>query len=265
MKTIFELIEGIAPVKKAYSYAGEDNINPAFLDLQDAVCPLKTNAKRIWVLTADHRLVTGVKNAEDVQDNFLDTFLEGAHQYLNLEDRSGHPSLAVPFEGYEGGVLFAGWICQREDKLEIFMQTGRYNRSDLMFDELDQLNIVTAYLFAKAYGFQDVEFVQFDPAKKEQFFEYLEDKSYSSPPTVYQFSKQFLQELDKGLRHQNLDIAGIETLYGQEIQRQSAEKDKEWLLSQHNNTFFGEKGVQRQKEMIAPEDKKNKTTILSKK
>lgn len=162
-------IEGV-PAK--YTYPEEKGINPAFQRVEE-VDSLEKDEKRIFALRSDFILATGVKNAEHElgYEGLRETFDEANYPYINWKDRYGHPSLAIKDERYDGTVLYAGFICQREGYLQIFLSSGRYNRYDRKSEgisplTIEQIFITEAYLslkFQKAYGVQTVVFYDTTP------------------------------------------------------------------------------------------------------
>ncbi|NSL18187.1 hypothetical protein HRQ65_07305 [Tatlockia micdadei] len=156
----------IAPVKPKYSYPGEDNINPAFENIEQVSYPLQHLEKRIWVLRSDFLLATGVKNAYEKEYNYrgiADTFSEASFKFINWDDRYGHPSLTIPEGNYDGSAFYAGYLCQRKGYLQVYLASGRFDRNDL--DE-NQVAILEAYIaaqFQTAYGQQEIVFDYANP------------------------------------------------------------------------------------------------------
>lgn len=204
-KTLDDLIVHIPALESKYPRGGEDNINPGFVNLADARSQLGLNDKRIWVLTSDFRLITGVKNTTG--KGYENVKLEGnfdpeVHKFLNKDNYGGHPTLALSMtekEGlvYNGGVLYAGWVAQRGNYLEFFMSSGRYNRNDLDEKDTHLLNIVVASRFAAAYGDQTCYFIQYDPKQEKQFFDFLNDRQISGKPKVFTYYKTLFPKLEQ--------------------------------------------------------------------
>ncbi|BCA96272.1 hypothetical protein TUM19329_26330 [Legionella antarctica] len=163
-------IKGVPP---KYTYPEESGVNPAFQCIEEVDRPLRLNEKRIFVLRSDFLLATGVKNAEQ-QHGYLgmkETFDESQQVFLNWQDRYGHPSLAIADNNYDGTVLYAGFLCQRNGYLDIFLSSGRYNRYGRAGDGIlpltkEQIDIVESYLtlkFCKAYGTKKIVFYDTTP------------------------------------------------------------------------------------------------------
>lgn len=167
----------IQAIPPKYTYATETGINPAFQAIDEAKCPLQLNEKRLFVLRSDFILAIGIKNAyQEYNYHGLEDILdEEVHQFVNWHDRYGHPSLAVADDRYDGNVLYAGFICQRINGLEIFLSSGRFNRVDRQNEGIkplskEQINIIENYLalqFHKAYGTQTVTFYDTLPGKED--------------------------------------------------------------------------------------------------
>jgi hypothetical protein len=157
----------ISTVKKessSRSYPGEGAINPAYENLSQVSYRLHLNEKRIWILRSNFQVAIGVKNAYQAlwgYHGLHDIFDEKSYPYLNWEDRSGHPSLAMvePESGYDGDVYYAGHFAQREGYLEVVDNSGRFDRSDLPHAQLQLLQSYVALQFQKAFGEQKIVFV----------------------------------------------------------------------------------------------------------
>ena len=155
--------ENIPPTSPAYIRENELSINPAYQPIDEIYCPLKINQKKIWLLRSDFILVLGNKNSN--WTCFKETGLYEAiepelHSYINWDDRYGHPSLALPHNGYDGSVFYGGYIAQRTNFLEIFMFSGRYHRHDLDDHKKKILESYIAYHFQNAFGNQPVIFIE---------------------------------------------------------------------------------------------------------
>lgn len=167
---ILRHVKGVPP---KYTYAEESGVNPAFQRIEEVDRYLRPNEKRIFALRSDFVLATGVKNAEQQHGyhGLKETFAESQYAYLNWQDRYGHPSLAIADNNYDGTVIYAGFICQRDDYLEVFLSSGRYNRCDRAGEGIlpltaEQIHIVESYLvfkLQKAYGLQKVVFYDTTP------------------------------------------------------------------------------------------------------
>lgn len=167
-------VKGVSP---KYAYSGESGVNPAFQCIEEVKRPLRSNEKRIFALRSDFILATGVKNAEQQHGYYglEDTFDESQYPYLSWDDRYGHPSLAIADNSYDGTVLYAGFICQRDGCLDVFLSSGRYNRFDRASEGVlplteEQTQVVESYLslkLQKAYGVQPVIFYDTTPEQDE--------------------------------------------------------------------------------------------------
>lgn len=142
-----------------YGYTGEGGINPAYCDI-DACSPLCPDEKRIWALRGDGILATGIKNVCVGEGNtsIFHKIDETAHPYLDQKNRYGHPSLAVPETTYDGSVYMAGWLCERSDHLQIFLQSGRFHNEKLSPNQRNFLESHIAYKFIQAYRSKRVIF-----------------------------------------------------------------------------------------------------------
>jgi hypothetical protein len=156
----------IPPITPKYSYANEDNINPGYLDIEQVNEPLRLFEKRIWALRSDFILATGVKNAyqdEHGYNGLGDSFSESIQRFLNWQDRYGHPSLTIADEKYDGGVFYAGYVCQRNRYLQVYLASGRFDRKDLNPVQTKILEAYIAAQFQVAYGIQEIVFDFADP------------------------------------------------------------------------------------------------------
>lgn len=150
----------IDPVKPKYLYEGENSINPAYQDIASVEKSLIYHEKRIWALRRDFILATGIKNAYEKEygyTGFKDGFHSAVYPYIDWEDRYGHTSLTFP-DG-DGSAYYAGYICQEKGFLQVYLVSGRYERTDL---SKEQTSIIEAYIalqFITVYGKQEVEFV----------------------------------------------------------------------------------------------------------
>lgn len=151
----------IPSVKPKYSYPNEGCINPGYLDIAQVKSPLILHEKRIWVLRGDLVLATGIKNAYEKEHGytgFKEGFSESVYSFINWSDRYGHPSLTVPEDEYDGSAFYAGYICQRKGYLQVYLVSGRFERTDLT---PEQVHIIEAYIAAQfqvAYGIQSIVF-----------------------------------------------------------------------------------------------------------
>ncbi|KTC81650.1 hypothetical protein [Legionella brunensis] len=167
----------VSAVPPKYSYVNESGVNPAFQSIEEITYPLLTNEKRLFVLRRDLILATGIKNAyqEYGYQGLKKAFASKNHDFINWEDRYGHTSLATPDNQYDGQVLYAGFICQRDSYLEIFLSSGRFNRHSRTSEGVEPLSteqrtIVESYLtlkFTQTYGQQSVIFYDTLPGKQD--------------------------------------------------------------------------------------------------
>ncbi|STX42821.1 Uncharacterised protein [Legionella donaldsonii] len=158
--------KNISPVKPKYSYSNENNINPAYQEIHCVEAALQPFEKRIWVLRSDFILATGVKNAYQKEFGYTglaDTFSKALHRFLDWDDRYGHPSLTLATDTYDGGVFYAGYICQRKGYLQVYLASGRYDRTDLTTEQTAVLEAYIAAQFQVAYGNQEIVFDYANP------------------------------------------------------------------------------------------------------
>ena len=144
-------------------YEDEDGINPAYQNIAQFQSPwlLNQNEKRIWVLRSDFILATGIKNAYQKRYGYTglaDAFSPSVHQFINWKNRYGHPSLALAEGSYDGSVFYAGYLCQREGFLQVYLSSGRFDRKDLNTEQIHVLETYIAALFQNTYGKQDIVF-----------------------------------------------------------------------------------------------------------
>lgn len=153
--------KNIKPISKKYSYPNESKINPAYQDIASVTRPLSLGEKRIWVLRSDFILALGVKNAYEKEygyRGFMECFCPKMYSFLDLNDRYGHPSLTLSEGTYDGGVYYAGYICQRELFLQVYLVSGRFERFDLNPQQLSILETYIALQFRAIFGLQDIVF-----------------------------------------------------------------------------------------------------------
>lgn len=168
----------ISPVSPKYIYPEEQGINPAWQSIDEVESFLVLHEKRIFVLRTDFILVTGVKNAEQIHgyEGLKDTFPSSVHPFINWKDRYGHPSLVIGGASDDNRVYCAGFVCQRESTLEVFLSSGRYNRANRTEDGVEPLTAVQTELleawlsiqFNKAYGVQQVVFYDTTPEEDDK-------------------------------------------------------------------------------------------------
>lgn len=156
------IMECISSVSAFYLREGELSMNPAYENSKDIKNLLKINQKKIWTLRSDLILAVGNKNSNWTR--FKDTELADAidfasHDYVNWECRYGHPTLAVPYPGYDGSVFYGGYLAQRDGFIEVYTFTGRYHRDDLDDKDRTILEAYSAYHLQNAYGNQCIVFI----------------------------------------------------------------------------------------------------------
>ncbi|KTC95572.1 hypothetical protein [Legionella feeleii] len=118
------------------------------------------------MLRSDFILATGVKNAYQKEYGYIglaDTFSKTLHRFLDWDDRYGHPSLTLATDTYDGGVFYAGYICQRKGYLQVYLASGRYDRTDLTTEQTAILEAYIAAQFQVAYGNQEIVFDYANP------------------------------------------------------------------------------------------------------
>lgn len=153
--------ESIRPFSKKYDYPNEKHINPGYQDIasiQDSLCP---DEKRIWVLRSDFILATGVKNAYEKEYGycgFFNSFPSSLHKLIDRNDRYGHSSLTFVEGDYDGTAYYAGYLCQRDGFLQVYLVSGRFERRDLNARQTDILEAFIAAQFQAVYGLQDIVF-----------------------------------------------------------------------------------------------------------
>jgi hypothetical protein len=151
----------IPSIKPKYSYPGEGCINPGYQDITSIQYLLLPQEKRIWALRSDFILATGVKNAYEKEygyTGFKDSFSKSLYSFINWNDRYGHPSLTLPEGNYDGSAFYAGYICQRDGYLQVYLVSGRFERTDLNEQQTRILEAYIAAQFQTVYGEQDIVF-----------------------------------------------------------------------------------------------------------
>lgn len=176
-------IETFPKIYPAYEYKGEGGINPAYLDLEHAY-PLCLNEKRIWAFRTDMVVATGIKNAYEGLDGYtsLKSKIDSkSHKFVNWENRSGHPTLALPEDKYDGSVFYAGFLCQRSEHIQVLLQSGRFGKHTLSKKQQKKIETYLALKFMSAYGVSKVEFIDYkDP---DDFYHYISDQDFPSSST----------------------------------------------------------------------------------
>lgn len=178
MNAVLDYIQANIPtVFPKYTYPQEKSINPAYVDLEHVDRKLRLHEKRIFAFRKDNIIALGVKNSnqEDGYHGLDDSFDEDTLTHIPRDDRYGHPSLAVPHSDYDGSVYLAGFICQREHCLQVFLSSGRYNRHDRLNEGIAPLSrkhqqVLESYLcqrLQKAFGKQRVVFYDTTPGAED--------------------------------------------------------------------------------------------------
>jgi len=153
--------KNITPVRKKYCYPNETSINPGYQDIAVARGPLRHCEKRIWALRSDFTLATGVKNAYEKEygyTGFYESFSKSLHALIDWNDRYGHPSLTLAEGDYDGSAYYAGYICQRDGFLQVYLVSGRFERTDLNEKQTAILEAFIAAQFLAVFGLQDITF-----------------------------------------------------------------------------------------------------------
>lgn len=158
-----ELLAEIQPVD--VNYAREDEaglLNPAFENISEGFhCPLNFGDKRIWALRSDGILATGIKRS--YSPTYFNSAFSVSSDYLNkLDHRFGHPSLTIPSGNYDGKVLVAGWLFQKQGYIVCINWSGRYCRQDLGESTQAKLRNYLNDTFLHAYGQQPIVYIEGD-------------------------------------------------------------------------------------------------------
>lgn len=169
------------PSKGTALYAGEGGINPGYTPLMGGrICPMPLNEGMIWCLRGDMILAIGVKNGElkdsgtnkGVNPPFADHFdpkiKEGyvapgdskRSSYFDAGNRYGHPTLAMSEPGFDGTAIYSGWIAQRDDRIDIYVFSGRYHNTKLTAQQVETVQKYVALKFMDAFGPQKIIFYE---------------------------------------------------------------------------------------------------------
>lgn len=179
------IVHHIPAIRPKYRRDSEIGINPAYQPLEVIKAPLDLNQKFIWILRSDGKFITGVKNAYWIsfgENELAHAIPQNLHQYINWDDRSGHPSLAMEEYGYDGSALYGGYVCQRENHLQVFTSSGRYYRDDLSLEQKMILESYVAYHFQQQFGEQDIIFYEGPYKDYYELSLFFADKPF--PPNV---------------------------------------------------------------------------------
>ncbi len=188
----------ISPIKPKYTYPGEDSINPGYQDIASIRLPLLFQEKRIWVLRSDFILATGVKNAYENEygyTGFKDSFSKSVYPFINWSDRYGHPSLTLPESSYDGSAYYAGYVCQRSDYLQVYLVSGRFERTDLSKQQTRILEAYIAAQFQVAYGEQDIVFDYGDSEVPTYHTTFFSDRTFNKTNPQRRYNKLSIKEI----------------------------------------------------------------------
>ncbi len=154
-------IKKFIPVIAArYNYNSESNINPAYEDISTKNTKLGVGDMRIFVLREDFILATGIKNAYQNllgYDGLKRAFPKSLHQFINWDDRFGHPSLTLS-ENNCVGTYYAGYLKKETNQISVLLASGRYLRTDLAPKSVFVLESYIAHKLRAAYGNLNVIF-----------------------------------------------------------------------------------------------------------
>jgi len=166
------IVQHISPKLPEYVRENESGINPVYQNSSAvrnrALCP---NEKKIWLFRSDFILAVGNKNAywaSFAENGLPKSISPELHQYVNWDDRYGHPSLACGTAEYDRSVFYGGLLAQREGYLEVYTSSGRYYRNDLSDDHKKIMEAYLSYEFLQMYGAQTIVFVD-APSNKDYF------------------------------------------------------------------------------------------------
>ena len=169
--------KNIPVVKATYGYADEGGINAVYEAIPSTDHGrLRLYEKRIWALRSDFILATGIKNAykeEHGYNGLAESLDKLVHKHVDWKNRYGHPSLTLPEGKYDGSAYYAGYLCQHSDYLQVYLCSGRFDRTDLNEEATAKLETYIAEIFWAQYGEQDIQFDQGDsnnPAYHALFF-----------------------------------------------------------------------------------------------
>ncbi len=163
LQLMSECIKTFPTVNASYKYPQEQAINPAYCNIEHCF-PLCINDKIIWALRGDLTLALGIKNAyvNEGNTNLLNKIDCSLHQYIDTDDRYGHPSLAMPDQHYDGSVFYAGWIQRHANHLDVFLASGRYQNHKLNALQKWHLEIYLYLKLLNAYGNQTIVFIDWE-------------------------------------------------------------------------------------------------------
>lgn len=192
-------ISALPVIKPGYDNDSEKAINPCYRTI-DQECPFQPNEKRIWVLRDNLILATGIKN--DVQDAGNTTFqsqIAAGTVFDPGADRFGHPSLALTNEIGDAKAYYAGWLAQRPDHIQFFLQSGRFHRKDLI---LIQQIMIEIYIASKLMEKGDYPVIFYDLdddaiMRNIMFGQFLDNRPFpiDTPKRVY--PKELIVELNR--------------------------------------------------------------------
>jgi len=190
--------ERIPPVQPKYHYPGEDTINPAYQDIASIRCPLQSGQIKIWVLRRDLILAIGLKNAYEREygyTGFKEGFEVSLHRFINFDNRYGHPSLTIPEGSYDGSAYYAGYICQRPNYLQVYLVSGRFERTDLNAEQTSILEAYIAWQFQTVYGTQDVVFDHGDSNDASYHAAFFKDGQFHKDNPQRRYDQKLIQTI----------------------------------------------------------------------
>lgn len=191
---LLDAIKQMPKVVSKYKYPNEENMNPAFGDLEHS--PLCVGEKRIWVLRGDLNLILGIKNVgvEHGNTHIYEKIDPCVRQHINLGDRYGHPSLAIPENGYDGSVYYAGWLYLHHNYIVVLLQSGRFYNPALTTHQIQILETYISAKFMEAYGVNSVDFFDWNEAESEREFKlFINGKPLPSEKIRRTYTPQHLE------------------------------------------------------------------------
>jgi len=206
---LVNLIKKIPTIQAKYTNETEIGINPAYCDIEHSV-PLCPHEKKIWLLRGDLILAVGNKNAyvEAGNTTILDAVDTSVQQYIDLNDRYGHPSLAMPEKDYDGSVYSAGWLYQHANHIEVFLYSGRYHNEKITKLQQHYLERYISMQFMEAYGEQDIIF--FDYEEDQEIKPFLKGTSFPAEKVKRTYSPASIKNknlLDLAIEHNDDSVA----------------------------------------------------------
>ncbi len=164
------IIQTLPAVTAQYKHPSEKDINPAFCEIEHAK-KLIPSEKRIWVLRKDMVFALGIKNAYAEYGNTpLVTAIDGLTTVINVKDRYGHPSLAMPTPDYDGSVYYAGWLFQHNHHMEVYLSSGRFHNNKLSTFEHIYIEQYISLKLIEAFGEQNIVFYDWEHIEEIKSF-----------------------------------------------------------------------------------------------